>query len=270
MRVLPGTLLFGSEPRRETISLTNLTDAPAELTFETGGHLQPIEGITLAAEETREVAVEVRPEVIGPIHETMAISGPRFQVPVVLEIPVLPTQPTVATAAPIVPAPISSLAVAERLVRSSTPEPVAPATQQVTDATPASEVVPMVKVTAHRLEFALWEVRWSAESPRAASYRVEERSLSLDGAGALQTAWRPLQTSISAGSDPVTAKVGDLDGHRAHVLRVTALDADGTTRWESPLIALAALPVSSHARTIWLVGLSLALAAFLLLRWRGR
>ncbi len=265
LRVLPGTLLFGAEPRKETILLTNLTGAPVELTFETSRHLQPIEALTLAAEASQEVAVEVSAETVGPVHETMNVAGPHFRVPVVIEIPALLPPPTVATAAPSVPPPVAA-----QPAPSVAPVFVAPAVSQGAEATTAPGAVPMVKVTAHRIAPALWELRWPAGAQRAASYRIEERSLSLDSTDTLQTAWLPLKAKVDPAGDPVIAKVGDLHAHRLHVLRVTALDADGTPRWESPPIALAAAPVSSHERALWLTGLSLALAAFLFLRWRAR
>lgn len=265
--VLPATLLFGTEPRVENMSLTNLTNAPLKLTFNAGEHLETIDAIALAANETREVAVKVRPEVKGPVRETMVVNGPRFQTPVTMEIPPFAdpkATPMITVSA--TPPPVAEL--------TASPSPSAPpplVSEQKTPSTPAAERVPAaVRVTLHRLDRGAWELRWPSQSPVAASYRVEERCLSFDRTGKLQTAWRPLPANISARGNPLTAKVRDLDGRQVHVLRVTALDADGRTLWESPAIALAPLPTRSHARSLWLVGSSIALAAFLLLRWRTR
>ena len=119
LRVLPVTLLFGAEPRRENMSLTNLTNAPMKLAFATGEHLQPIDKFELAADETREVAVEVRPEVKGPVHETIVINGPRFHTPVMIEIPPVPSLPRSATALAMVSPSASPSSVAELAVRPS-------------------------------------------------------------------------------------------------------------------------------------------------------
>lgn len=267
LRVSPSTLLFASEPRRETLSLTNLTEAPIQLKFQTSPHLKSIEEVALPAGETKDVAVEVRQEVAGPIHEALVVSAPRSQVSLVVEIPALPPRIATATATP---TPTSTPVMA-----SSTPLPTpssspAPELPPITDTSPPTESGPFVKVTARRLGASLWELKWAARKIPSASYRIEERTLSLDAAGNLQTSWRPVTSTINPALDPVTAKLAELDADRVHVIRVTALDASGTTLWESPPEALAAVPATTHERGLWLVSLSLALAVCLFLRWRAR
>lgn len=267
LRVSPSTLLFAAEPRRETLSLTNLTEAPIRLKFQTSPHLQSIEEVALPAGETKELAVEVRPEVVGPIHEVLLVSAPRFQISLVVEIPALPPPIAAATATPAAPS--------TSVIASSTPLPSpssspAPELPPITDTSPPPESGPFVKVTARRVGASLWELKWTARKFPSASYRIEERTLSLDAAGNLQTSWRPVTSTTNLALDPVTAKLTELDDDRVHVIRVTALDASGTTLWGSPPVALAAVPAATHERGLWLVSLSLALAVCLFLRWRGR
>ncbi len=138
------------------------------------------------------------------------------------------------------------------------------------DPSPPPESGPFLKVTTRRLGASLWELKWTARKFPSVSYRIQERTLSLDAAGNLQTSWRPVTSTINPALDPVTAKLTGLDGDRVHVVRVTALDASGITLWESPPDALAAVPAAAHGREFWLVSLSLALAVCLFLRWRAR
>ncbi len=267
LRVSPSPLLFGAEPRRETISLTNLTAAAVKLSFETSPNLEPIAELALAAGEEKEVPVAVRPAVRGPLHENLTIAGPGFIVLLLIEVPALPEKiaATVAPAAVDVAAPTASPVLA-----SVAPRPAPPPPSTVEVAPPASETHPYVKVTPRHLEASLWELKWPAGKIRPASYRIEERSVSLDHDGALQTAWSAVTASLNSSADLVIAKISGLSENHVHTLRVTALGEDGTTLWESPALTLAAAPVVSHERALWLTGLWLVLAIFFLLRWRAR
>lgn len=101
---------------------------------------------------------------------------------------------------------------------------------------PNSVVVP---VRAQRLNSSRWALRWSRPKGSVTKYRAEERILSLDGAGELQTPCHQLAApEIANSGDSLITQINVLDPQQLHTLRVTALRADGTNLWESPLVAL--------------------------------
>ncbi len=125
-------------------------------------------------------------------------------------------------------------------------------------------------VRAQRLEGEGWELRWARPKEPVARYRIEERFLSLDEKGALQTAWRALpEPNIAIVGDAVTAPINGLDPRQVHSLKVTALSADGTMLWESPLVVLGPPAEPSHRTRTWTLLLGLALLALVALRWRA-
>jgi hypothetical protein len=125
-------------------------------------------------------------------------------------------------------------------------------------------------VRAQRLDAKRWELRWPASKVPVAKYQIEERLLALDGAGALQITWRslPFPEATKSGNS-IVAQLARLDPRQLHVLKVTALGADGATIWESPLVSLAPLTQPSHGGRGWLLLFGCALIVLLVLRWRA-
>ncbi len=256
------------EPRAGSFSLTNRTERPLALKFTTGRHLQPLADVTLAPAEEKIIPVVVSADGIVAVNDTIVVRGDGFseKLPVTAEAlavaektPARPP-PAIAQAATASPSPSATIPARASVVRPDEPAPVKPVA-------PNQLVVP---VRAQRLEGARWELRWARPKESVAQYRIEERLLLLDGAGALQTNWHAFAApKIAIAGDAVTAQLSGLDPRQIHSLRVTALGADGAALWESPLVVVGPPPQPSHRVRNWTIILGLALLVLVVVRWRA-
>ena len=140
-------------------------------------------------------------------------------------------------------------------------------TAETPNSTAASALVP---VTARRLDVARWELSWPAPKEPNVSYRIDERSLALDGTHDLKTDWRALpHEKTTTTQERVALKIEGLSASELHVLRVTALSADGSVLWESPPVSLTPVADHSRRRNYLLLLFGILLIGFLFLRWRG-
>lgn len=128
---------------------------------------------------------------------------------------------------------------------------------------------PLIQVKARRTNSSQWELQWTPPKTPPASYRIEERLLSLDASDELQTTWRDVAAKISSSGNQVTAQIAGLNPRALHMLRVTALNPDGSAMWEGPLVALSPPQELPRASRLPLLIFGTALAALLLLRWRA-
>ncbi|HEY1770137.1 MAG TPA: hypothetical protein VGG02_07765 [Chthoniobacterales bacterium] len=270
LRIAPNPLSMGAE-RRATVFLTNLTDHEMILNFKTGENLKPIASLDLPPKQDGDITVEVLPEVKSTIHDSITIVGVHFT----LELPVDAAAPEKKAVAK---NPVASLSNAVSPPARSSPIAATPAAENAAahdqaPALPTAEAPAFPnaapKITAERLGSSRWKLRWPAGKISAASYRVEERDLALVNKE-LQISWREVTAAkIDAKRNPVSAQIDRLDPRALHILRVSALDADGKVLWQSPLVSLAPEPQESHERfyLLWLFGAVLfALAYF---RWRS-
>jgi hypothetical protein len=169
---------------------------------------------------------------------------------------------------------------------SPTPAPMpsqhAAASADVDAPAPVAEDAPpnstnfSIRVVARRATASQWELQWPIDQQHPdASYRVDERTLSLDKSGGLLTNWVGVPVKLSATPDHVVAQLETLetletlDDGTLHMLRVTAVAPDGSTLWEAPLVALQPRSAQSHGHTFLLLSLGILLAVFLFFRWRA-
>ena len=262
----------GSVPRVGFISVTNQTERALRLKLEAGSNIQPIPEIALAPREEKKVPIVVLLHREVPLHEEIALVGAGFKTRLQVDADAAPIAPVVSHEGLVSPTPapaglMSATSVAtpaSRVVQSN------PITGH-SDASPslAPWHVALVAVHAQRMDASLWELRWPQPKTPATKYRIEERLLSLDGAGVLQTSWRELAPEMAAADNQVVARIKGLEPKQMHILRVTAIGAAGATVWESPVVEVAPpweLPQREHR---WLLFFGLTLIAFLLLHWRS-
>jgi len=255
--------------RDATVALTNQTDRALTLKFETSASFKPIEEITLASKEKRDLSIEVLADPSTAIREAILIVGPGFTAHLQTEAPGLPPNPVTKEDRAIQPpalisaTPVPTPVVASRHAPPATAAPTpSPARRSVTDA--------FVLVGAQRINASRWELRWPRPKDLATKYRIDERLLSLDSNGELRTSWREITpASLTISSDPVTARIEGLNPRQLHMLRVTALDRDGAVRWESPLVALSPARESPTRARFWLMILGTALLVFVVMCWRA-
>ncbi|CAN5420853.1 hypothetical protein BH20VER3_BH20VER3_17490 [soil metagenome] len=243
--------------------LTNRTNRQLALKFQTGPHFQSLPEVVLGPGERREMMVELSPDRAALPREEITISGDGFDLLLPVEVSV-PRQAAVDSATP-----ASSSAVAA--AANATP----PVERKAVSAESASELPSaridrsIAPVDAKRLAGADWQLRWPKDDASPVGFRIEERFLSLDEAGDLQTSWRPLASpDVAIAGDSVIAKIGGLDPKQQHMVRVIALAPDGTNLRESSLIPLSPRAEPSHRTRGWLLVLGCALGLLLLLRWR--
>ncbi len=261
----PNPVLLGplETAQRATVFLTNRTDRTLGLDFQANLQFAPIAPVILEPKAELSITVEVRPDIHGPLRGTIAVRGPGFTLPLRVEATgAQPASPS-AMARPTVPArssiPIPTSRPGMKAIVIS-PPPVPPAA-----ALPES----VVTATAKHLGAGRWELTWP--QAKEAHFRIEERLLSLGGDGELRTDWREMTpATISAGTDRVTARLERVQPAELHMLRVTAVGADGTVLWETPLVALPPKPAPECGRTYLLLFLGCGLAVLLFFRWRGR
>ncbi len=259
-------------PRTASVSLTNRTERPLTLKFSSDRKIGPIADVTLAPAEEKAIPVVIAAEAAIPVDEAIVVRGEGFsaRLPVVAEA--LPAasaapnpSPAIAAVASASPRPVAAPGGAV-VARPKVVRPNAAAPPPATSAPPGPRLVP---VRARRLEGERWELHWARPKETVARYRIEERFLALDEKGALQTVWRALPPpNIAIVGDAVTAPISGLESRQVHSLKVSALGADGTLLWESPLVVLAPPAQPSHRTRTWTLILGLALLALVALRWR--
>ncbi|HEY3661655.1 MAG TPA: hypothetical protein VGL24_00710 [Chthoniobacterales bacterium] len=260
------------DPRAASFSLTNRTDRRLKLKFDSSRDIQPIAEVTLAPSEEKKISIVMAADATVPVHETIMIRGEGFsaRLPVDAEgsapAPIDPNpspSPKVATVAPTPnAAPAAAIPNQTSVVR--------PLQAAMPAATPISSRTRYAAVRGHRLEGGHWELRWARPKDPVARYRIEERLLTLDGAGEMQTTWRALSSpKTAAGTDTVTAQVGELDPNQLHSLKVTALGPDGGALWESPVVVIGPPAEPSHRVRNWTLLLGFVLAVLVVVRWRA-
>jgi hypothetical protein len=255
-----------SDFRSGTVSLTNETERALGLKVEAGQKIEPIPEIALAPHEKKQISIVVLSHPQVPVHEEIVFVGSGFKARLRIDAAAAPAAPLVTSKGldSIVPSP--ALAASAPLVPKSIPTspgvaPLSPAS------TPGSG---FVAVQARRREAGGWELRWARPKITAAKYRIEERFLSQDGAGELQTQWQALASpDVAESGDQVVAQIKGLEPRKLHMLRVTALNGAGALLWESPPIALPPPRQPSQHERGWLLLLGLALGALVFLRWRA-
>jgi len=249
-------------------SLTNRTEKPLRLKFETSSRIEPIGELFLGPKEKKRVELVLAANANVSISERISIVGPNFR----------ETLPVEAIANPAVQ--VSSSEAPEQTTKpveitgSQKPMPTSGGSSQPVElsTSPSVEIPtqPMVSVRARRLDSSRWELSWSTKTGLTARYRIDERELALDPSGQLQVSWKPLVTPefVKMG-DSTVAKLEPLDPKRLHVVKVVALDNRDLTIWESALISLLPQEGSSAGNHRWLFILALVLGALLFLRWRA-
>ncbi len=256
-------------PRTASVTLTNQTGRPQKLKFTADRKIQPIAETTLAPAEAKTVPVIIAADGTIAVNGAIVARGNGFSVrlPVSAESFVVPAaavsrSPKVTASSPAAasPAPPATISQQASVVRQTEPAPSP-------SASPNARLVP---VRAQRLAGSLWELRWARPKDSVAQYRIEERFLSLDGAGALQTNWRALPSpKIAFAGDAVTAQVAGLDPDQIHSLKVTALAPNGAAFWESPLVVIGPPAKPEHPARKWTILLGLALVVLVVARWRA-
>lgn len=243
-----------NEPRAASVSLTNHTGRLLKLKFAASRSIQPMADGALAPSEKKEISVVLSPDRTIPVRETIVVSGDGFSARLPVETDALPPKQTVS-AATTVPVSTQRNIVRQEATRSPAPLPTGGL---------------LVPVRVQRLEAARSELRWARPKEPVAKYQIEERLLSVDGAGELQTTWRSLASpDVAATGNSVTAQIKGLDFRKVHLLRVTALRSDGATLWVSPLVALSPPAEPSHRAHRWALVFGIALVVLIALRWQA-
>jgi hypothetical protein len=259
------------------VSLTNLTERVLRLKLEAGSYIQSIPEVVLAPHEKKKAPIVVLLQREVPLHEEIAFVAAGFKIRLWVDAAATPVAPMVSSKELVSPersptALLSATSVAaprERVIQSN------PTTMQGNGSASSSaspgQSAALVALHAQRADASRWELRWPQPKTPVTKYRVEERLLSLDRAGALQTNWReltPLETTASG--NEVVAQIKGLEPKQLHMLRVTAIGATGATLWESPVVPLAPPPEPSRGARPWLLFFGLTLSIFLFLRWRSK
>ena len=259
------------DPRAGLVSLTNTTESVLRLKMEGSSNIQSIPEVVLAPHETKRISIVVLLHRAIALHEEIVFAGSGFISRVQIDAEAEPPTPMVSrrplsSPAP-TPAAFPSATPTGRMIQTG-PTPMRGVVAPASPPGPPRGV--FVAVQAQRLDAARWELRW-APAKAAANYRIDERFLSLNDTGELQTIWRtlsPLEIAQSGGE--IFAQIQALDPKQLHMLRVIALGADGAILWESPPVALATRGEPPQGERGWLLVFALALVVFLFLRWRAR
>ena len=260
-----------NDPRAGSVSLTNQTERAVRLKTEAGSNIQPMPEIALAARETKKISIVVLLHREVPLHEEVTLVGDGFKIRLPVDADASSVTPLVASKRPgsLAPSP-TALTFPIPTARVIQPEPIATLPVAASSSPVQSPRAAFVAAHAHRLDASHWELRWARQKIAAAKYRIEERFLSLDGAGELQTTWRAIASpEIAESGDEVVAQIKGLEPKQLHMLRVTALGSDGGTLWESPVVALAPPREPPRSERRWLLFFGLTLFVFLILRWRA-
>ncbi|MDQ3199263.1 MAG: hypothetical protein M3Q46_08790 [Verrucomicrobiota bacterium] len=252
-------------PRAGSFALTNQTDEKMELTFESGREFAPIAAVSVDPRATRRIPIVLLHHRSLPVHEEILVKGDGFmaRLPVDSEA-AIPKK---------VPSQQESPAVVQpsRAPTQSTPTPVSSSSTPFVPqlAAPAPPRTELVQVDSRRLESPGWELSWPQPKNLVSNYRVEERQLALDGSGELQTTWRPVATSaIAEAGDSTAMEIKGLAPDQLHMVKVTALAADGTTLWESPILPLSPPRPAPQGQRPWLFILCGLFVALVVWRWR--
>ena len=255
-----------SDSRSGTVSLTNETEHALRLQVEAGKEIEPIPEVALAPHEKKQIAIVILSHPQVAVHEEIVVAGLGFKVRLWIDAEAAPAVPPVTRTGP------DSVSLSPALVASATPIPKSiPIRSVVAPLSPT----PMpsnrfVAVQARRLATGGWELRWARPKIAAAKYRIDERFLSLDGAGELQTQWQALASAdIAESGDHIVAQIKGLDPKKLHSLRVTALNAAGGMAWESPPVALTVPSKPPSRERRWLLIFAIGLLVLLFLRWRA-
>jgi len=255
-----------TDPRTGFVSLTNETERTLHLKVEAGEKIAPIPEVALAPHEERQISIVIRSHPQVPVHEEIVLVGPSFKARLQIDAEAMPANPLVASKGP------DSIAPSPAVVASTTPVPRSvPRSPVVASSVPTpTPGNGFVAVQARRQKNEDWELRWVRPKIAAAKYRIDERFLSMNGAGELQTMWQAVASpEIAESGDEIVAQIKGLEPKKLHMLRVTALNAAGGTLWESPPVALAPPGQPTQRERSWLLLLGLSLCALVFLRWRA-
>ncbi|MEO7168444.1 MAG: hypothetical protein ABI016_15600 [Chthoniobacterales bacterium] len=270
LRVEPATIRIvvpknENEARSAAVTLTNRTEETLRLKVEMSSNFQPVAEIVLAPREQRVIELVVRLSRTIPLRERVTIIGQGFRAPMEVESAALPPPLVVTEQTSSMPPPVTVALVSATPTTPTVRAPLVPIA-----APPAPSASPgkfLVAVRAKRLDPG-WELRWPQPKNPVANYRIEERFLALDGTDGLQTSWRPLPLpKIANSGDSAVAQLKGLAPKELHILRVTALKEDGSTLWESPLVALSPPRAAPRNGRGWLLTFVVTLAIFLVVRW---
>lgn len=260
--------------RSGSVSLTNQTGRVVTLRLEASSNIQSVSEITLAPHERKKVSIAVRPEWSAALHEDIAFvaSGFRVRLPVDAPAPAIPPVVTNAKAPSELPStPQAAVNVSAATSNQIPSHPAAPHVDaSATSGGPRTSNPTFVAVKTKRLDASHWELRWPQPTVLVTRYRIDERFVSLDHAGGLQTSWReiaPVET-VALGKE-VLAQIEGVEPKSRHLVRVTAFGPSGITLWESPVVALTPAAGSLRFQPPWLILLGITLVAFVLLRWRA-
>jgi len=263
-------------PREGSIALTNQTERVLTLKPEASSKIQPVSEITLAPHERKTVSIAVLPEWSAALHEDIAFVGVGFRVRIHVDAVATVIAPSTSNtkalsseiSSTVQPAAASNTVISNN---QTPPKPTAPRVDaSPPSATPRISNATSVAVKAKRLDASRWELRWPQPKGPVTKYRFDERLVSLDSAGALQTSWReiaPVET-VALGKE-VVAQIKGIEPKQRHLVRVTALGPSGTALWESPLVALTSANGSLRTQSLWLILLGMTLLVFVILRWRA-
>ncbi len=259
-----------SEPRRGTAALTNQTDAPLQLKFSTSRHVKPIPEVELQPRETKTIAIVLLPHQSVAVQEEIAVKGEGFMARLAIDsAATIPTKLASTTETPAAQQPARSPSESTPIPSPPPQDTTRPA--EISAPTASSPGNLLVPVRAQRLKDSEWELAWRSPKSPVSKYRVEERELALDPSGDLQITWREIPTAVIAVSGDFTSvRMKGFDAKQLHVVRITAVAADGSILWESPLVPLAPPRAASHYKSWWLLILGTALVVLLVWRWRVR
>ena len=261
-----------NNPRSGSVSLTNQTEHVVQLKMEAGPSIQPIPEISLAPHETKRFSIIVLLHRQLPLQEEITFVGAGFKARLPVDASAAPVAPRVVSKRALLPAlspavPASPTPMA-RIVQSEAIATIPPAASS----SPAqSRRTAFLPIRVRRTGAADWELDWARSKIPVAKYRVEERFVSLDGAGELQTLWRAIRfPEIVESGDEVIARIKGLEPKQLHILRVTALGPGGEISWESLPVTLAPPREERRNGRGWLLVLGPAFLVLLFLRWRAK
>ncbi len=257
LRTQPGEVAFGKIPtgrrQEQRLRVENWGGLPAEVVAYISApfEVEPAD-LKLAPGQSAEVLLTVSPAWAGPVQSVI-----KFQAgPVHLEIPV--TAEATARAAEAAPQPT---------FHSGGPVPEEAPTAATLPALPPLETVHATTQEA--------QISWRPAPPGGTNeatppaYRVEARSLRLDGSGSAKVAWVPMpNTTISEKNGGYVATITQIPKGVTVVLRVVTLDQEGNVSRFSgnASVTIAPPPVYFTTKRLLLAGFALLLGLGLWLR----
>jgi hypothetical protein len=260
--------------KRGSVALTNQTGRALTLRLDASSNIQSVSELTFGPHERKTVSIAVLPKWSGAFHEDVAFVGNGFRVrlPVDAAAPAIPPVVTIAKATPsktstVQPATTVSAATSNKIPSNPGPLRVDASTAS---AAPRPSNATSVAVKVKRLDASHWELRWPQPTGPVTKYRVDERLVSLDHAGGLQTSWReiaPVET-VALGNE-VVAQIKGVEPNSRHLVRVTAFGPSDVPLWESPVTPLTPATGSLRFQPPWLTLLEITLVVFVVLRWRA-